>query len=341
MLRRIIKRFYERTPIVGVDIGSGFIKLAEIDSGSGIPLLLTVGSVAVPTNFDINISSQLKLLTTELRQLLIASGCRSQVAVISISSKLIEVHFKWYPIMDQRELTKTISWEIKALTANGRYYCDYTVISQTGFAEQCGVLIVVAPQLLVDGLLALANDCSLKLAAIELDFLALARLSNGSVDIMLDIGAKQSQLALIAGGCPVAFKRIGEGSDHFMTDNADIADLEIAEIRQFSRRQTESVSITSKFQRGLSSSVSMIGDEITRLQQLVPGVAASTLVLTGGGTGLTNLSAQLERVTGLKVVELDVLSTVQLSPGLDPFLVRSLSGQLGAAVGLALRGYKP
>jgi type IV pilus assembly protein PilM len=208
-------------PIVGLDIGSSFIKACEVDIRGGQANLR--GIAVLPTPPDLVVNNEISdpvALGKLIKQVLAQSGIKAKAVVTSVAGtsslvvRIIEV-----PKMTQKELQETMKWEIERHVpfAAEQVVMDYQPLSppeEVPDGQNMEVLLAVAQEALVTMQVKTMQAAGLKPVAIDIEPLASSRalldLPNGAGPVgtiaIVDVGAQSTDISIYRDG-RIAFTR--------------------------------------------------------------------------------------------------------------------------------------
>lgn len=337
--------------LIGVDIGSGFLKITEVDHSHNLPSLTAVGVEALPPEAvtDVGTIGDVALFASKLQQLMLTTGCRSRNVVFSVGGQSTFIREVLYPFMDSAELKEAISWDIEKYIpfTPDSYYYDYSIVGKSDTDIAMRVLIAAAPKAEIDIRMALAKQANCNLVAVDLDALAAGRVLKLLDSVLLvDIGESITQMTVFQGGCPVVARSVMIGGRNFTFDIMKVLGLtaqeaELLKIRQTGLLRSTNADDATDIHNQLSSSVGILAKEMAQTIETYKiqnrHAVFDQVILTGGGANLDNLSKYLEWFSGMPVVMLNPLSSVR-SDAFDPLYLHGFSGQLTVAIGLAMWG---
>lgn len=208
-------------PIVGLDIGSTFIKACEIESKGGRPNLR--GIAVLPTPAEAVANNEIidpVALGKAIKQLFQQSGIKAKKVVTSVAGqsslvvRIIEV-----PKMTRAELQETMKWEIERHVpfAAEQVVMDYQPLvppEDVPEGQNMEVLLAVAQEALVNRHVEAIQAAGLQPMAIDIEALATSRslldLANGTgpqgTVAIVDLGASSTDISIYREG-RIAFTR--------------------------------------------------------------------------------------------------------------------------------------
>jgi type IV pilus assembly protein PilM len=208
-------------PVVGLDIGSNFIKACEVDIRGGKPSLRAIAVLPTPPDAVSNneIVDPIALGKT-IKQILAQSGIKAKnvVSCVAGQSSLV-VRIIEVPKMTRAELQETMKWEIERHVpfAAEQVVMDYQPLvppEEVPEGQNMEVLLAVAQEGLVTMHVKAIQAAGLKPVAIDIEPLASSRslldLANGSgpagTVAIVDMGASTTDISIYRDG-RIAFTR--------------------------------------------------------------------------------------------------------------------------------------
>lgn len=339
--------------VLGIDIGSGALKIAEMTHKNGKPFLKSAGIVEVPESMlEGNAIPDGEALSGVIRQAIAASGASAREAVIAVSSKLVFVRELTFPSMTKEELKEAIKWDVEKYVPYppNSYYYDFSMIGKEKEGAEIKVLLVAASHDIVNCLSQAVADAGLKLIAVDIEPLAVLRTMPDADNVLVvDMGTAFSQITIFQQGSPVLTRDIDIGGQRFTEEVMQTLGLEFTEAERLKQRQEgllqkpASGDNTSPLQQQLEMLILELTREVRRTaeyyQMQHQGTVFDRLVVTGGGAKLDNLIDHIKgQFEDMQVFMHDPLRLIEMNPSLDPEYIKGLSSQLSVAVGLALYG---
>ncbi|BBB93315.1 MAG TPA: type IV pilus assembly protein PilM [Methylomusa anaerophila] len=338
--------------IVGIDIGSGFIKAAEVSFTEPEPVLKAAGIAKLPDEtIGAGHRRQQRLLSDSIKQLLLSSGIAAREAVVAASGRSIFVREVALPMMSKEELKEAIKWDMEKYVPyeTGSYYYDYVLLGPGNDAIEINVLIVAAPREIVDNLVPILKDAGCRILAVDIEPLAVVRtLPQLNHSLVIDIGDRVSQLTIFDRAVPVISRSIPLGGQNFTNPigQALYPDPGAAE-NQYIRSE---LSQTTEYMPGrnpMEKGMRLIAEELVRearrtyeyYRTHIRETNREEIYLTGGGARLSQFYDTIAEYVGdTQVTVHDPLKSIKVSSCLDEKYIQSVASQLTVAIGLALRG---
>lgn len=304
--------FSQPQSFVGIDLGAGNIKLVELRNEKGRPRLVTYGTYEVPlekitTN---DWSTRKPEAVSALKELLKQAHVTTNLAVsalptFSVFSSLISI-----PALAEKDLENVIRLEAKKViplpidqmildwkevgktdkqdsnTQNGSDTSNGALIKEEQKVGEKRILLTAAPKNLVDAYVTIFKSAGLRLLGLETEALALSRALIGrdpSVIMVVDIGAKTTNLSIVEQGIPLVNRGVNFGGEVISNVIAQRMNIKASEAEQWKR----DFSIISNQQSSLSQSLSQImGDVLHEIQYLFQLYRSQFSVNRTGGNGI-------------------------------------------------------
>ncbi|MCS7190602.1 MAG: type IV pilus assembly protein PilM [Fimbriimonadales bacterium] len=206
--------------VVGIDLGSRFIKVAEVRAGRP-PVVTNIGIAPTPEGaIDSSGVVDKAAVAAAVKRLLADTGVSSKHAAFALAGQnAVVVRILEVPKMSPAELRQHMDWEIgrNIPFADTRVQSAYEVIRRPGAdpnADNMEVVLAVAQQDAVDSLVDIADKVGLEPYAIDVEPLALARsllltqpdMQNQNVAV-INLGAESTSIDIYSQGL-LSFPRI-------------------------------------------------------------------------------------------------------------------------------------
>jgi type IV pilus assembly protein PilM len=208
-------------PVVGLDIGSAYIKAVEMKPAKGGLAITGIGITPTPpgTVADDEIVDP-ETLAAAVKQCLAEAGIKTKTTVSSVSGQnSVIVRVIDVPRMNEKELAETMRWEISRHVpfAPDEIVQDYSPVVRPGddpTSPNMSVLLAVAQNGVVNGQLETVLRAGLKPRAIDVESLSSARAlldldgaADDDVVAIVNIGASKTDLGIFERGA-LAFPRV-------------------------------------------------------------------------------------------------------------------------------------
>ena len=335
------KFFAKKTSVLGVDIGTSNIKIAQI-SHQASPVLETYGMVNSPYQFSGKQDSEAVKNTSDiLKKLIDKAGVTTNACVISFPNSSVFTSVLELPQMNEVEMKSAVEFEAKKYVPLALSDIDlsWTVLSVDPLSgKTVKILLTAVPKQITQNYLAILENLGLKAQAGEIEALALIRSLIGGDNIncvIIDIGAKSTSLNIVENGFLRLSRNLNIGGDTITQKIAESLRLSFPRAEQF--KKDFGVSGSTFIPETIKPVLNIVKNEVKQLLMIYQSqnVKVDKLVLVGGGAMLPGIS---DYFSDLKVgVELgNPLKLVAYSKELEP-LIKRYTLNLAVAIGLGLR----
>ncbi|MFI5234293.1 MAG: type IV pilus biogenesis protein PilM [Gemmatimonadales bacterium] len=213
---------------MGLDIGSGLIKLVEISHGGGDPVLTRVAFSTVSDDAIVEgeIIDQ-GVVADAIRQLLVSSGIKTKSVVIAVGGRDVIVKKIQMDRMSEPEAREVIRWEAEQHVPFDmeNVELDFQILDPEGEGLQMTVLLVAAKRELVENRISLLAEAGLQAGVIDVDAFALHNAFELShpdemqgVVGLVNIGHETTNINILEDGIPVLTRDLPLGVRRFRED---------------------------------------------------------------------------------------------------------------------------
>jgi len=345
----MFSRFFAKKICLGVDIGTSSVKMAALQADKNnqpqildYAILETYGyleraNAALQTStlkiFEEEIVGYLRLM---IRKMKLPAGSLETVASLptfSAFTTLIEVP----PEMPEAELVKTMNFKAKQYLPLpfSSVVLDWT---RVGAGE---VFLIAVPNEQVERFEYIFKESRLKLVALEIEGLALARsltTEKQEPTLIIDIGSSSTVILLVQKGRLYMANQLdfaGGSLTQALSSSLEISSRRAEDLK----KQKGLIGLEGGPERELSTILLPILDVIiNEARRVKANRDFSRVIICGGGAKLLGLSRYLDNELGLPVELANPFARIGSAPALEP-LLRDLGPNLAVAAGLALRNF--
>ncbi len=327
--------------IVGVDIGTSYIKVAQITHGGSAPTLNTYGIVDISSEIDgANKERAVVQTATILKNLLAQARVTTKRCVASLPNSAVFTSVVDMPIMSETELASAMPFEAKKYVPLPltEVALSWSIVAKDEQAKMLKVLLIAVPVAVRESYVKLFSMAELELEIIEIEALALVRsLVTTDKDncLIIDIGAKSSGLNVIKDGLLQLTRNLNVGGDT-ITDKIATS-LNINRVRAEQFKKDFGMSQSNFIPESVKPVLHIIKAEAAQLLNLYRSnnAALSRIILVGGSAKLPGI---IEFFSDLdtQIMLGDPLKSVAF-PESAANAVDRYKLQLSVSVGLGLR----
>lgn len=220
--------------VIGIDVGSQQIKIAEVKASGNQASVTALGMVATPPGaVDHTGLYDVDAVAVALKQVFASCGASAPAAVISIAGQSsVLVRTLEVPRMSPPELKSHMEWE----STRNSPFAESTLFSDFGAftpkdpaAQNQDVVMAIAPESAVMTLMSVFKKSGKKAAAIDVQALAIARsltVSYGNdlaekMVCVVDIGHKTTSINIFQNGQLLMPRQVPLGGEMFTQDIAN------------------------------------------------------------------------------------------------------------------------
>ncbi|MDD5422259.1 MAG: type IV pilus assembly protein PilM [Candidatus Omnitrophica bacterium] len=326
--------------IVGLDIGSSFVKAVEVSGGIS-PSLISLGMKKVRGASRIEMAETVTRLVEE-------SKFSAKEANISVSGPFVVARFVTMPKMKDDELKSAVRFEAEKVVPFNISECvvDFQVLRTDKAGSKTDLILVAAKRDMIEDRIKAAEASGLSVAAVDVDSLALAgSFSRNKADAaadksfaILNIGARFTNLAIVREGTAYFIRDLAFGGNEFSAAISKVLGVDNAasdKIKESPHDKRQSIVDAVK------PVVNNLLDEVKlsfNYYENQNGRGVDEIYISGGSSGLAGLEDLFQEYFGVRPFAWDPLAFLDKSAsGIDAKLLEGSKGSYGVAAGLALR----
>jgi type IV pilus assembly protein PilM len=342
--------FLGKKEVVGLDIGSNSIKLAELKETKKGYQLKNIGETLLPPEAIVNkvitnrdaVSEAIYSLIEELR-------IKTKNAVISISGHSVIIKKVSIPKMSEKELREAVPWELEQYIPQSIEDVNYDFQILPGQTPEgnMDILIVAAKKDVTNDYINVVNDAGLNPVVVDVDVFALENMyeanypESGGVVALVNIGASVTNINILKNGISVFTRDITTGGNQFTELIQKEFDVGYDEAEKMKNSLGRS-DVSPELDRISQDFTDLISGEIKRTLDFF----STTLwrekvdkIMLGGGTAkVPRIREVLEDITNTPVELLNPFRNILYSPNdFDPEYILDIAPKMGVTIGLALR----
>ncbi len=210
--------------LLGIDIGSGSLKLVGLERKRGRFFLKSLGETILPQRLLSSESEEgLSTLSSYLKNLIKDAGCHTNNVSSAIPSEEVFTAVLNLPQMPENELAYAMKWEIKKQVGDypEKKVASWEVIDQKNGLE---IFLVTTPKDLVNKYLNILKTSGLNPITLEIEPVALTRsLTNEGEDaIIIHLGVSFSTCSLVESGNLKVVRNLKVGENEMVRSLAGI-----------------------------------------------------------------------------------------------------------------------
>ncbi len=345
---------------LGVDIGTTSIKVVEVKQGKQLPEVVNYGflessSYLARANQALQ-ASDLKLFEKEakefLKTLLREMKPQTTDAFASIPAFSAFTTIIDFPEMTPSDLSKAIVFQARQYVPQplSEVALDWMKVGEAqdekGFKRQ-QILLISVPQEIIQKYQTIFKEAGLRLKALEIESLSLARIfgsSDPTPTVVIDIGSRSTNIAFLDGGdlkFDVQSDFAGFSLTQALSSSLGINPLRAEELKRErgvlgTGPNYELSTIMLPF---LDAIINEVKKAVYKYEAQFPSARKmERAMLTGGGANLLGIAKYVERELGITTVKASPFLKFEHNPEIEPF-VPELNPIMSVALGLTLREF--
>lgn len=341
--------FGRKKTTVGLDIGSGLVKVAVIDHGRGEPELVKVA--ITPLLADAIVEGEIMdpgIVSDAITGSLAAAGVSTTQVVTAVGGRDVIIKKIQIERVREQQARELMRWEAEQHVPFDMesVELDFQILDPEGTSSDMSVLLVAAKRELVEAKVRVLADAGLTPAAVDVDAFALHNAFELSypdamqgVVALVNIGHEVTNVNILDDGVPILTRDITVGTRRFREDLQ----------RDRGRTPEDASALLQGYDRSpdLDAVIEARGEEISvGIERAVAFLASSSrsssqlrgVYVCGGGARIPGLADAIGNRLHLSVEQANPLAALRVRDGaLDSLVTDEVAPLLMLPVGLALR----
>jgi type IV pilus assembly protein PilM len=344
--------FGKKDHLIGLDIGSRSIKVAEIVETKSGTTLTNFGSIDIAHGaIEEGAINDPGAVSESLQQLLKSYGIKETNAAVSIGGYSVIVKKIIVQSMAEEQLQETIHFEAEQYIPFdiSDVNLDFQILGESeSNPNQMNVILVAAKKEMVDDYINLVNLAGLNPCIIDVEAFALQNCFEANYDVqdeniaLIDIGASKTSLNILKNTASVFMRDVSLGCGQI---NQKIMSLIECSFEQAEKLKSgnESDSLSADDLKGIVSSV--VADWCTEIRRALdffystyPEDQIKRIVLSGGGANIAEFRELLASEASAEVEIINPFQNFHIdNKKLDDAFIKQIAPQAGICMGLAMR----
>ena len=344
--------------LVGLDIGSTYIKVAQVKEGRSKAKLVGFGLKPLPpeTIVDRQIMNS-QVVAKTIKDLFAEKKIRQKDVAISISGHSVIIKKIEMPLMRGEELEEQARWEAEQYIPYNinDVELDYQVLQRRPAESQMDLLLVAAKKEEIAEYIDVVNQAGLRAAVMDIDAFAMqnawelnyGRDIKGTV-ALVDIGASLTRLNIVKDGVTMFIRDIGSGGKVLTTEIQKELGITFEEAESYkvgashpASADVVPIEVNDLLERSSDALAAEIQRSVDFYLATVEGQTLAGIFLAGGAASSHYIRNAIARRIGVSVTVLDVFRHVQIDTSkFDEAKLRAFGPQAAIAIGLGLRQRK-
>lgn len=334
---------------VALDVGSGLIKLVEVDHSKGDPVLSRVA--ITPVIADAIIEGEIMdpgVVSDAIRGLLKTAGIKAKKVVVAVGGRNVIIKKIQVDRMKESDATEVVRWEAQQHVPFDieAVELDFQILDPEGEGLQMDVLLVAAKRDLVEDKIGLLSQAGLEARTIDVDSFALhnafelnyPEAMNG-VTALLNVGHEVTNVNILDSGVPLLNRDLSVGTRMFREDLQRERGMSAEDADQL----LQGYELTSDLEPYVQNRGEEIAVGLERAGAFLQtasrdGGSIQSVYCCGGGARIPGLTDVISRRVNLPVEVATSIKKLDVKDGVfDTINADEVGPLLMLATGLALR----
>jgi type IV pilus assembly protein PilM len=341
--------FGKKKTTVGLDIGSGLIKVAVIDHGRSEPELVKVA--IAPLLADAIVEGEVMdpgIVSDAIRSALLSAGIKSKSVVTAVGGRDVIIKKIQIDRVREQQARELIRWEAEQHVPFDMesVELDFQILDPDADGLEMSVLLVAAKRDLIEGKIRLLTDAEVQPAIVDVDAFALHNAfevnypeAMSGVVCLVNIGHEVTNINILDDGVPLLTRDIAVGTRRFREDlqrerglSAEEADALLQGYERSPHLQTVTETRGEELAVGIERAAAFLASSSRTAAKLK---AAYTC---GGGARVPGLNEALGTRLRIPVTLANPLQRLRVRDGaFESLVIDDVAPLLMLPIGLALR----
>jgi type IV pilus assembly protein PilM len=344
--------FSKKDNLVGLDIGSRSLKVAEILESKRGRELKRFGITEIPHGaIEDGAINDPESLAESIRELFKAYNIKERNVAISIGGYSVIVKKIAVQTMDEAQLQETIHFEAEQYIPFdiSDVNLDFQILGENETnPNQMNVFLVAAKKEMVDDYVNLVNLAGLNPCIVDVEAFALQNTFEANYDTsndnvaLIDIGASKTSLNILKGSNSVFMRDVSLGCMQVNQKIISLIDCSYDEAEQL-KYGGDSARLSADDLKGIVSSV--VADWCTEIRRALdffystyPDDQIKRIVLSGGGANIADFRELLAVEASAEVETINPFRNIYVNDDqFDPEFIKQIAPQAAITAGLAIR----
>lgn len=343
--------------VVGLDIGTSAVRVAQVSSGRDGPVLVKFGQIPLPQGALVD--GEIRdpgPVSDAIAQLWKRVKMRTRKAIVGVANQRVVIRQVDLPFVEEKDFRSSVRFQVADHIPMpiDAAEVDYQVLEEYATEEderRMRLLLVAAATDMIGEFLEAIATANIEATGVDVTPLAVARavspaargeIGAAGAEAIVDVGAGVTNIVIHQGGEARFVRILPVGGD-------DVTNA-LAEALEVSFEEAEAVKLDLGRGVGSARAREVLAEQVASLVDEIRGSIdyylsqegseqVTSLLLTGGGSLTAGLENALERSVRMRATRAAPLSEMDFDrSGLTAEQAERIDPVAGAAVGLALGG---
>jgi type IV pilus assembly protein PilM len=334
---------------VGLDVGSGFVKVAVVDHSGDTPELTAVAiQQLLPDAIVEGEVMDPGIVTEAIRNVMRSAGVKSRDVATAVGGRDVIIKKIQIERVKEQQARELMRWEAEQHVPFDMesVELDFQILDPYAEGLEMSVLLVAAKRDLVANKIALLTDAGLFPSIVDVDAFALHNAFEANypdamqgIVALVNIGHEVTNINILDSGIPILTRDITVGTRRFREDLQRERGLTAADAETLLRGYDQSPHLESILEaRGEEIAIGVERAAAFLSSSSRSGELLKAVYTCGGGSRIPGLSDVLGNRLRQKVEQASPLARLRVRPGaLDSVATDEVAPLLMLPIGLALR----
>src|SRR5436309_498048 len=341
--------FGRKKQTVGLDIGSGLVKVAVIDHSKREPEL--VKAAVAPLLADAIVEGEVMdpgIVAEAVQSALSAAGVKSKRVVTAVGGRDVIIKKIQIERVKEQQARELMRWEAEQHVPFDMesVELDFQILDPDGDGLEMSVLLVAAKRELIESKVRVLADAGLHTAAMDVDAFALHNAFEinhpdalGGLVSLVNIGHEVTNINILDDGVPILTRDITVGTRRFREDLQRERGISADEAQQLLQGYDRSPHLDAVLEgRGEEIAVGIERAAAFLASSSRSAGAVRAIYTCGGGSRIPGLTDVLADRLRLSVQQANPLTNLRIRDGaLDSLVTDEVAPLLMLPIGLAMR----
>lgn len=340
----------KKNQVIGLDIGSRTIKVAEVADTKKGGVLKKFGSIEIPTGLiEDGAVRNPEEVADAIREMFKMYKIKEPNVAVSIGGYSIIVKTITVQKMDEDQLHETIQFEAEQYIPFdiNDVNIDFQMLGENeSNPSQMNVLLVAAKKEMVNDYVSLVQLANLNPVVVDVDAFALQNIyemnSGGEENVaLIDVGASKTTLNIVKNTVSVLMRDVSFGCHQINQKIISLIGCSVEEAEKIYQEESSDKIQTKDLMEILTGVTTDWCAEISRaldfFYSTYPGDQINRIVLSGGGANIKKFRQLLTKETSTDVELINPFANFSVEGGLDHSYLEQIAPQAAICMGLAIR----
>jgi len=337
--------------VVGLDIGSSTIKMAELDVGRNGASLVSFGFIPTPSGaVGIGDFNNIPAISDAIRTLVLQSKIKRKNACVGMWGTSVIVKKITMPKIEKKLIAQQVRWEAEQYFPfdPNEISLGHHLISTPGSPDTMDILLVAAQNMMVNQYRDVVTGAGLKLDVLDVSGFALANTfelnygkMQGQTIALLNFGAGVTNFVVVHDGEVIFSRDIPFGGYNYTLEIHKEMGVTVPEAEALKLSAVTGGEVPEQVHSILTSVNDQMVEEIRNSFEFFSASSAGYNITqcfyTGGSSFLPNLIQQTSQITSIQFEPINPFARVKPAKGMTAEYLQQIGPFASVVIGLALR----